>query len=378
MEGLERRLEHPSSEARTLRGGPSPLGAGPGEVPGHSPSPYSPECVEVEFYELRVDGVLGSSGARTKKGRKLLLRPFGLALLEWLRPANRFLANYNLGAACARFLPGVNDALVDAQTWLGRVALVAVCDVDHVEAPTALDHIGVVGVLVGAHEVVCAPGEYLVGLAVADTLEDFVGVFGPVAGFAIALDDLLVGESRAGQQGHHHHQGQTHHQLAHLPPPLLCVGPRPPFCVDRKTAYSCVKRGYVLHSTKKTPNFVLTEFSEVRELGFLRSWKVVTLGAHQAPHHPNHQLHGSLLVQALLPYERIPRLEVEREPYSSQQRLILLALRIPALGHGIAPRSLPVLEDGVGELGAKGVHLRVPEDIGEYLLVVPIVGVDLR
>jgi hypothetical protein len=33
MEELERRVEHPSSEARPLRGGPSPLGAGPGEVP---------------------------------------------------------------------------------------------------------------------------------------------------------------------------------------------------------------------------------------------------------------------------------------------------------------------------------------------------------
>jgi hypothetical protein len=37
-----------------------------------------------------------------------------------------------------------------------------------------------------------------------------------------------------------------------------------------------------------------------------------------------------------------------------------------------------MLEDGMGELGTKGVHLSVPQDIGEYLLVVPIVGVDLR
>jgi len=53
MEELERRLEHPSSEARPLRGGPGPLGAGPGEIPGHSPSLYSPECVEGEFSEVR-------------------------------------------------------------------------------------------------------------------------------------------------------------------------------------------------------------------------------------------------------------------------------------------------------------------------------------
>jgi hypothetical protein len=61
MEELERRLEHPSSEARPLRGGPSPLGAGPGEVPGHSPSPYSPECVEEEFSE--VAGILTQTGS---------------------------------------------------------------------------------------------------------------------------------------------------------------------------------------------------------------------------------------------------------------------------------------------------------------------------
>src|SRR5215203_1899806 len=39
-----------------LRGGPGPLGAGPGEVPGHSPSPYSAECVEGLFSELRPEG----------------------------------------------------------------------------------------------------------------------------------------------------------------------------------------------------------------------------------------------------------------------------------------------------------------------------------
>src|SRR5215213_10604162 len=119
-------------------------------------------------------------------------------------------------------------------------------------------------------------------------------------------------------------------------------------------------------------------FTGVRGIGILRSWKVVTLDAHQAPHHPNHQLHGSLLVQALLPYERAPRLEVECESYGGQQRLASLALLIPALGHSILPRPLPVLEDRISELRTKGVHLSVSEHVGEYLLVAPIVSVDLR
>ena len=38
----------------------------------------------------------------------------------------------------------------------------------------------------------------------------------------------------------------------------------------------------------------------------------------------------------------------------------------------------PILEDGLSELGTKRVHLRIPEDVGEYLLVVPVVDLDLR
>ena len=45
MEELERRLEHPSSEAWPLRGGPSPSGRG--VVALVLPRPlYSPDCVE--------------------------------------------------------------------------------------------------------------------------------------------------------------------------------------------------------------------------------------------------------------------------------------------------------------------------------------------
>ena len=55
MEELERRLEHPSSEARPLSGGPGPLGAGPGEVPDPSSYPYSPECME-RLYEKGASG----------------------------------------------------------------------------------------------------------------------------------------------------------------------------------------------------------------------------------------------------------------------------------------------------------------------------------
>jgi hypothetical protein len=40
------------------------------------------------------------------------------------------------------------------------------------------------------------------------------------------------------------------------------------------------------------------------------------------------------------------------------QRLTSLVLRIPALGHSIPPHPLPVLEDGLGELDTKRIHLR--------------------
>src|ERR687898_497662 len=69
----------------------------------------------------------------------------------------------------------------------------------------------VVGVAVAA-----ALGDDLVGLAVADPLEDLVVVTGAVAGYAFALDQLVCGERRGPHQGHqYHHQGKHHRQLAH-------------------------------------------------------------------------------------------------------------------------------------------------------------------
>src|SRR5215213_5177468 len=64
----------------------------------------------------------------------------------------------------------------------------------------------------------CPPREDLVVLSVADTLEDLVVVAGPVAGFDLAQDQLVCGESRGPDQGHHHHHQSNHHrQLAHAP-----------------------------------------------------------------------------------------------------------------------------------------------------------------
>jgi hypothetical protein len=46
-------------------------------------------------------------------------------------------------------------------------------------------------------------------------------------------------------------------------------------------------------------NFPCTGFSEVAQLG-----------AHQATHHPYHQLHGPTLAQLLVAYQCVPRLKV--------------------------------------------------------------------
>jgi len=58
------------------------------------------------------------------------------------------------------------------------------------------DYIVVVGVLVGEDQVVAAPGEDFVFLAVADALEDLVVVAGAEAGYCPALDDLVGGQRR--------------------------------------------------------------------------------------------------------------------------------------------------------------------------------------
>ena len=50
---------------------PEPRGLG-GEALGALP-PYSPECVEGEFPELRVEGVLGSSPRRSAPDEDLLV-----------------------------------------------------------------------------------------------------------------------------------------------------------------------------------------------------------------------------------------------------------------------------------------------------------------
>src|SRR5918997_508921 len=97
----------------------------------------------------------------------------------------------------------------------GRVVWVAVADVDLVPALATFDHVGVVSVLVGEDEVVAGPRDDLVGLAVADALEDLV-VSGAVAGYALTLDELVYGERRGPHQGYqYHHQGKHHRQLAH-------------------------------------------------------------------------------------------------------------------------------------------------------------------
>ena len=43
---------------------------------------------------------------------------------------------------------------------------------------------------------------------------------------------------------------------------------------------------------------------------FWKLKRVVTLGAHQALHHPYHQLYTLFVFKCLLPYQRMPRLEV--------------------------------------------------------------------
>jgi hypothetical protein len=97
-------------------------------------------------------------------------RPFGLALLEWLARASRFLADRHPEAARAHFLPCVYYAPVAPRAPVGRIALVAVSHVDLVATPAAPHHVGVFGVLVGQNQVVAALRDDLVVLTVADPL----------------------------------------------------------------------------------------------------------------------------------------------------------------------------------------------------------------
>src|SRR5215203_3664795 len=63
----------------------------------------------------------------------------------------------NACATAARFPPCVHDADVPALAAVGRVQLVAVCDVDLVGATAAAHHVGVCSVLVGQHQIASAP-----------------------------------------------------------------------------------------------------------------------------------------------------------------------------------------------------------------------------
>src|SRR5215210_8406822 len=156
----------------------------------------------------------------TKEGPPANLQPFSLPPSRAATPRSKrlLLAHAHLVAAPTHLRAGVHDApVVPSLAPGGRVADVPIVDLDLVPAFAALDHVDVLVVPVGEDEVVAALREDLVVLAVADALVDLVVVAGPVAGFDLAQDDLVCGESRGPYQGHHHHhQGQHHHQLAHV------------------------------------------------------------------------------------------------------------------------------------------------------------------
>src|SRR5687768_8058282 len=98
-----------------------------------------------------------------------------------------------------------------------------------------------------------------------------------------------------------------------------------------------MRRRWILRSwtsaLRSSPKFAYRGFSEVAELG-----------AHQAAHHPYHQLHGPVLAQLLLAYQRAPRLQVQGEGYGGEQRLAPLAACLERIGDSV-PHRLPVAEE---------------------------------
>src|SRR5829696_1165095 len=103
------------------------------------------------------------------------------------------LADRHLLASTAQLTAGVHDTpVVTSSAPAGQVGEVAGVDPDLVVASrAALGHVYVVAVLACADEVVAAPGDDLVGLAIAYALEDLVVVAGAVAGYGPALDQLV-------------------------------------------------------------------------------------------------------------------------------------------------------------------------------------------
>ena len=118
----------------------------------------------------------------------------------------------NARAAGTHFFPGVYDADNFSVAPAGRVELVAVRDVDPVEATAALDHVGVAGVLVGQDQVAAALGYDLVFLAVAAIRPDLV-----------ALDKTLETDSSlrhyyAGEEEHLRRRRETPHEYIGVNP----------------------------------------------------------------------------------------------------------------------------------------------------------------
>ena len=98
---------------------------------------------------------------------------------------------------------------------------------------------------------------------------------------------------------------------------------------------------------------------------------------HCAPHHLHHELYVIFVFKSLLPHQRMPRLEVQAHPQGAIKQLVALPVSLFPSGSEDVTHPLLVLYVRFQYPAHVGVSLCVSGDVGQELLVAPVIGVDV-